>query len=170
MTNALSVLTSTTGNKTDRWNTPIQFVADVLTFFNHDITTDPCCNDKDNPNIPATVCYDETDDGLTKPWKGKVFMNHPYSDSKNWIPYGVLQYESGVTSEMVMLIKLDVSTKWWRSVSSYPWIGINKRLKFGDGRGAAPFQSAIIYLGNDIDRFISVFGKYGPCYHTCDSD
>ena len=41
---------------------------------------------------------------------------------------------------------------------------VNKRLKFGDGRGAAPFQSAVVYLGEDLDRFNDVFGKYGKLY------
>ncbi len=56
------------------------------------------------------------------------------------------------------------STKWWKSVSKYPWVAINKRMKFGDGKGASPFQSAIIYLGKDLDRFNKVFGKYGTLY------
>jgi len=63
-----------------------------------------------------------------------------------------------------LLIKLDVSTKWWKSISSYPWIAVNKRLKFGSGKGAAPFQSAIVYLGNRIERFNYIFGHYGPLY------
>ena len=29
---ALRALTATTGNRTDKWNTPIQFVADVVKF------------------------------------------------------------------------------------------------------------------------------------------
>ena len=91
-------------------------------------------------------------------------MNHPYSNSKEWVPYAVSQYELGHAKEMILLIKLDVSTKWWRSVSQYSWIAINKRLKFGDGKGAAPFQSAIIYLGKNLDRFNDVFGKYGTLY------
>ena len=33
-----------------------------------------------------------------------------------------------------------------------------------DGRGAAPFQSAVVYLGKDLDRFNDVFGKYGTLY------
>ena len=161
---ALAALTATTGNRTDCWNTPRDFVADVIQFFDGKIDTDPCCNDKDNPNVPATVLFTESDNGLAQDWHGKVFMNHPYSDSKTWVPYAAMQYESGNASEMVLLIKLDVSTKWWQSVANYPWIAINKRLKFGNGRGAAPFQSAIIYLGKNLDRFNTVFGKYGTLY------
>ena len=69
---------------------------------------------------------------------------------------------------MVLLIKLDVSTKWWTSVTKYPWIAVNRRLKFGAGKGAAPFQSAIVYLGKDLDKFRQHFGKYGTCYVPVD--
>lgn len=162
--NALRALTATTGNRTDCWNTPRNFVADVIQFFDNNITTDPCCNDKSNPNVPADILYDESDNGLSRDWVGNVFMNHPYSDSKTWVPYAAMQYETGIAKEMVLLIKLDVSTKWWQSVANYPWIAVNKRLKFGEGKGAAPFQSAIIYLGDDLDRFVKYFGKYGTCY------
>ena len=109
--------------------------------------------------------YTEKTNGLAHEWiADSVFMNHPYSNSKEWIPYAVSQYELGHAKEMILLIKLDVSTKWWRSVSQYSWIAINKRLKFGDGKGAAPFQSAIVYLGKNLDRFNDVFGKYGTLY------
>ena len=86
------------------------------------------------------------------------------SNSKEWVPYAALQYESGNADELVLLIKLDVSTKWWKAVSQYSWIAINKRMKFGNGKSAAPFQSAIVYLGKDLERFSNVFGKYGTLY------
>ena len=161
---ALKALTATTGNKTDCWNTPPEFVGDVLKYFGT-LDLDPCCNDEDNPNVPARKVYTEKTNGLAHEWiADSVFMNHPYSNSKEWVPYAVSQYELGHAKEMILLIKLDVSTKWWRSVSQYSWIAINKRLKFGDGKGAAPFQSAIIYLGKNLDRFNDVFGKYGTLY------
>jgi len=161
---ALKALTATTGNRTDCWNTPPEFVGDVLKYFGT-LDLDPCCNDEDNPNVPARKVYTEKTNGLAHEWiADSVFMNHPYSNSKEWVPYAVSQYELGHSKEMILLIKLDVSTKWWRSVSQYSWIAINKRLKFGDGKGAAPFQSAIIYLGKNLDRFNEVFGKYGTLY------
>ena len=161
---ALKALTATTGNKTDCWNTPPDFVGDVIKYFGI-LDLDPCCNDETNPNVPARKVYTEKTNGLAHEWiADSVFMNHPYSNSKEWIPYAVSQYELGHAKEMILLIKLDVSTKWWRSVSQYSWIAINKRLKFGDGKGAAPFQSAIIYLGKNLDRFNEVFGKYGTLY------
>ena len=161
---ALEALTSTTGNKTDCWNTPPEFVGDVLKYFGT-LDLDPCSNDEDNPNVPAKKVYTEITNGLAHRWSANsVFMNHPYSQSDKWIPYAVSQYELGYAKEMILLIKLDVSTKWWRSVSQYSWIAVNERMKFGDGTGASPFQSAIIYLGKNLEKFNTVFCKYGTLY------
>ena len=161
---ALEALTSTTGNKTDCWNTPPEFVGDVLKYFGT-LDLDPCSNDEDNPNVPAKKVYTEITNGLAHRWTANsVFMNHPYSQSDKWIPYAVSQYELGYAKEMILLIKLDVSTKWWRSVSQYSWIAVNERMKFGDGIGAAPFQSAIIYLGKNLEKFNTMFCKYGTLY------
>jgi len=160
---ALQALTASTGNRTDKWNTPIEFVGDVVKFFGT-IDLDPCCNDVNNPNVPALNYYTEETNGLAHDWHGKVFMNHPYSDSKTWVPYAASQYRSGNVEEMILLIKLDVSTKWWQSISEYPWIAVNTRLRFGSAKSAAPFQSAIVYLGNDLVKFSEIFKKYGTLY------
>ena len=53
---ALKALTATTGNKTDCWNTPPEFGGDVLKYFGT-LDLDPCCNDEDNPNVPARKVY-----------------------------------------------------------------------------------------------------------------
>ena len=164
ISSALAALTATTGNRTDCWNTPPDFVGDVIKFFGT-IDLDPCSNDENNPNVPATKVYTEETNGLAHKWiANRVFMNHPYSDSKTWVPYAVSQYELGYAKELILLIKLDVSTKWWRSVSQYPWLAVNKRMRFGAASSAAPFQSAVVYLGKDLDRFNEVFGKYGSLY------
>lgn len=165
--NSLKALTATTGTRHDCWNTPKEIVNDVLDFFDNNLDLDPCSNSLDNPNIPAKTLFTEDLDGLSHPWNVEsVFMNHPYSESKLWVPYAVSQYECGNAKELILLIKLDVSTRWWKSVSHYPWIAVNKRLKFGSGTSAAPFQSAIVYLGSNLERFVEIFGKYGPTYLT----
>ena len=162
---ALKALTATTGTRTDCWNTPPEFVGDVLEFFDNKLDLDPCCNDIENPNVPARILYDEKANGLTHNWVAEsVFMNHPYSNSKEWIPYAVSQYKLGHAKELVLLIKMDVSTRWWKSISTYPFLAINKRLKFGNGQGAAPFQPAIVYLGDRLGKFRRIFGKYGTLY------
>lgn len=161
MSHALNVLTS---SKSDCWNTPPEVVEEVIQFFDNDLQLDPCSNSHTHPNIPSAFRFTEQDDGLSQSWgHDTVFMNHPYSDSKRWIPYAVQQHELH-NNEMLLLIKLDVSTKWWAHLKPYPFLTYNRRLKFGDGKGAAPFQSAMVYLGNRLNRFIDVFGHNGTIY------
>ena len=162
---ALAALTATTGSRTDEWYTPKEIVDKVVEYFDGPVGLDPCSNSSEHPNIPCKRCFIEDEDGLLWPWiTTTVFMNHPYSDSKRWIPYAREQFDIGNYRECIMLIKLDVSTKWFRSIADRPWIAINKRLRFGDGKGAAPFQSALFYLGPDPGRFFKVFGDLGTSY------
>ena len=167
MTHALNVLTS---SKTDCWNTPPEVVNEVLEFFDGIIHLDPCSNSHTHPNIPALNRYTEADDGLAHQWDyPTVFMNHPYSDSKHWIPYAVNQYRL-YSNEMLLLIKMDVSTKWWTHLTEFPFLAYNRRLKFGNGKGAAPFQSAMVYLGSNVDRFSTMFGGNGTIYQPYKAD
>ena len=162
---SLAALTANTGNRTDRWNTPREIVDKVVEYFGGPVELDPCSNSAEDPNVPCLRCFTEKDDGLSFQWNANsVFMNHPYSDSKSWIPYARQQFDEGNVQELIMLIKLDISTRWFQSIADRPWIAINKRLRFGDGKGAAPFQSALFYLGPDPGRFFQVFGDLGTCY------
>ena len=162
---SLAALTANTGTRKDTWNTPQEVVDLVVEYFGGPVELDPCSNNAANPNVPCLRCFTEEDDGLSFQWNANsVFMNHPYSDSKTWIPYARQQFDEGNVQELIMLIKLDISTKWYRSIADRPWVAINKRLRFGDGTGAAPFQSALFYLGPDPGRFFEVFGPLGICY------
>jgi len=162
---SLAALTATTGNRKDTWNTPQEIVDKVVEYFGGPVELDPCSDSADNPNVPCLRCFTEEQDGLSFQWNANsVFMNHPYSDSKSWIPYARLQFDESNVQELIMLIKLDISTKWYRSIADRPWIAINRRLRFGDASSAAPFQSALFYLGPDPGRFFQVFGDLGTCY------
>jgi phage N-6-adenine-methyltransferase len=162
---SLKALTATTGNRHDCWNTPIDIVSDVLDFFDQNLELDPCSNSLEYPNVPANTLYTEETNGLSKPWvANSVFMNHPYSESKLWVPYAKHQYECGNAKELILLVKLDISTRWWQTISDYPWVAVNRRLKFGNSKSAAPFQSAIVYLGNNLPKFTKIFQKYGTIY------
>ena len=161
---ALKALTATTGNKTDCWNTPKHVLDDVVEFFGGSIGLDPCSDDKVNPNVPCERWYTEEDDGLSQEWDAPtVFMNHPYSASRVWVPYAVEQ-QAKHGNEMLLLIKQDISTKWWRAISDRPFLAYNCRLRFGAAASAAPFQSALVYLGTRDEEFCQFFSKRGFIY------
>lgn len=58
---------------TDEWYTPIEIIRSLGKF-----DFDPCA-----PLFPlwktAETMYNKTDDGLSKEWQGRVFLNPPYS-------------------------------------------------------------------------------------------
>ena len=62
-----------TQNSTDEWYTPKE-ILEALGIFD----LDPCA-----PLTPlwntAAVMYNKNDDGLSKQWFGRVWLNHPYS-------------------------------------------------------------------------------------------
>lgn len=65
---------------TDTWLTP-RFVLSELGKFD----LDPCCA-ASNPNwTGAKYCWTEREDGLSRPWKGRVFMNPPFSNTAEWL-------------------------------------------------------------------------------------
>ena len=65
-------------NPTDEWYTPKEII-DALGVFD----TDPCA-----PVTPlwntAKVMYNKSNDGLTKNWIGRVWLNPPYSKPLMW--------------------------------------------------------------------------------------
>nr|DAV38669.1 MAG TPA: DNA N-6-adenine-methyltransferase [Caudoviricetes sp.] len=62
-----------TKNTTDEWYTP-KYIIESLGEFD----TDPCVSMKPLYNT-AKIMYNKQDDGLTKEWQGRVWLNPPYS-------------------------------------------------------------------------------------------
>lgn len=63
---------------TDEWVTPREVIADLGPF-----DLDPCSPGVRRPWDTATVHYSE--DGLARPWVGRVWLNPPYSDAAPWL-------------------------------------------------------------------------------------
>ena len=63
-------------SRTPEWTTPSHVLTVVTSMLGGGIDLDPCADD--GHNVPATRHYRSQDDGLTKPWHGRVFMNPPY--------------------------------------------------------------------------------------------
>lgn len=64
--------------KTDSWLTPLSIIESL----GDDFDLDPCGFIK---HKTAKNIYELPNDGLKLPWSGKVWLNPPYSNSKEWI-------------------------------------------------------------------------------------
>ncbi|MCW1841325.1 DNA N-6-adenine-methyltransferase [Prosthecomicrobium hirschii] len=84
----------------DEWYTPPSIFEPVVAALG-EIDLDPCGHEM--APIPVRTRYSFADNGLTKDWYGRVFLNPPYSAKKKWIEKSVVEYEIGRASHVVIL-------------------------------------------------------------------
>ena len=131
---------------TDSWWTPPHIFDALGVTFDLDVAAPP----GGVPWIPADAFYTETDDGLTQPWHGLVWMNPPYSKPGPWVEK-LYHHGNGIA-----LLSSDTATAWFQRwcTRADAWCFIDGRLRFvrdadstsarfpsvlvGYGEGAAP--------------------------------
>lgn len=94
----------TPGGGSIEWYTP-QWVFDALAI---EFDLDPCSPLAGaNPHVPAKVFYTIADDGLTRPWRGRVWLNPPYGEeTPKWIGK-LAEHGDGIA-----LVFARTDTKW----------------------------------------------------------
>ena len=127
----------------ETWSTPQWLFDELDREFN--FTIDVCASDS---NAKCGRYYTEQDDCLSQSWKGEIcFMNPPYGRKIGDFMRKAYK-ESLNGSTVVCLAPARTDTKWWwdTAMNVYPdgVRFIKGRLKFGNGKGSAPFPSAII--------------------------
>lgn len=147
-------------SETPEWCTPQDIIEHVLRMFG-EIDTDPCSNSHDNPNVPAKTLYTKEDDGLSKNWHGRVYMNPPYgTEIGKWIDKLLAEHNAGV-SESISLLPARVDTSWFQPLYEHTLCMVRGRLQFSNAQYSAPFPSVIVYIGNRQQEFINVFEHMG---------
>lgn len=167
-------LRTLTSSNSDEHNTPsylIEAAREVL----GTIDLDPMSNKLANETVKALTFYTKEDDGLTKDWYGKIWLNPAFSLSKIAIPKLIDTYKSGQVEEAVLLLKSDVSTQKYKLLYPYPFCELNKRVKFIDNKEniryqskisqGSPFPVVMFYLGKKFyiwNTVMSSLGKVHP--------
>lgn len=147
----------------ETWNTPADIVERVVRCLGQ-ISLDPCSNEPPY-NIPACTHYTAEDDGLSRPWFGSVYMNPPYGRGiRVWVERLVNAYQAGQVTKAIALLPARTDTAWWALLDPYPRCFIRGRLRFIGGAANAPFPSALVYLGEDLPKFIDACCGLGPVY------
>jgi phage N-6-adenine-methyltransferase len=126
-------------SNTDMWETP-QWIFD--TFNVHYLFTLDVCAVQDNAKCKNYFTLEQ--DGLKQKWEEMCWMNPPYG--REIIKWVRKAYESSLDGTVVVaLLPARTDTAWfWDYVYEKAMIGfIRGRLRFGDGKGAAPFPSMI---------------------------
>jgi phage N-6-adenine-methyltransferase len=129
------------------------------------IDLDPCADEK--KHIPAVAYYTQNDDGLSKPWFGRVFFNPPYSCPGKWVAWFLQEYAAIRATEAIALLPAATDTNWMSPIlKAQPVCFWKGRIKFLDEnykpmRQGARQSHVLVYWGNNPERFVDVFEAYG---------
>ncbi len=127
----------------DEWSTPAGTFAELDREFGP-FTLDPCAT---AANAKCMTFLTKEDDGLARPWSGRVFMNPPYGRQiGSWM--GKAWEESRRGALVVCLVPSRTDTAWWHEFAMRGEIRfIRRRLQFIGPKGLsgpAVFGSAVV--------------------------
>jgi hypothetical protein len=152
----------------NEWYTPACYVEAARTVMGG-IDVDPASCEVANRTVGASVFYTADDDGLTKPWAGRVWMNPPYAKGlvDQFAEKLIDGLIAGDVKQAVVLVNNSTDTEWWQSLgrASNATCYIAGRVKFLDESGdpsGAPLQGqAVLYFGPNEDAFVATFRAFG---------
>lgn len=153
----------------NEWYTPKDYI-DAARAVLGGIDLDPASNPAANKVVQAEAYYTAQDDGLSKEWSGRVWMNPPYESGLigKFAAKLCESFESGCVCAAIVLVNNGTETGWFQMIAAkasavcFP----KGRVQFWHPRKeeAAPLQGqAILYLGSDAQEFVAEFSGFGFC-------
>ena len=151
----------------DEWYTPAPYVEAARTVMGA-IDLDPASSGAANEIVGAARFYTPGDDGLTQPWKGRLWMNPPYSQPliDRFCTRIAREYAAGAITEACALVNNATETGWFQEM-----VAQSTAVCFPRGRvrfwhpaksSSAPLQGqAVVYLGPDPECFADEFRRFG---------
>lgn len=147
----------------NEWYTPSEYIEaarDVMGC----IDLDPASNDFANQTVKASVYYTAERSGLEQEWWGHIWMNPPYSNGL--IKEFVQKLLNSQFLDAIVLVNNATDTAWFRSLTTKASaiVFTTGRIHFEkhDGARNTPIQGqAFIYFGDNSQKFLKVFKKFG---------
>lgn len=151
----------------NEWYSPAWIVEPARTVLGG-FDLDPASCAEANETIRAARYFTANDDGMGQPWRGKVWLNPPYSDRDliRWVTKLVEAFDSGTVPEAVMLLPAYVETRMGQAALGrcnavcFP----ARRVQFNrPGLPATnpPAGSMVVYFGARVDRFRAAYSERG---------
>lgn len=153
--------------ESDEWYTPmpiVEMAREVL----GEIDLDPASCEFAQSRIRAARFYTKDDDGLAHEWRGRVWMNPPYSNplATKFADKLLAEYNAERVTEAIVIQNCMASSGWFQRLASAGTICLpRKRIQFDRRDGRTDHHNnhsqVIFYLGDRGDRFAEVFAKLG---------
>lgn len=115
------VHTTMFSSETNEYYTPPEYVEAARVVMGG-IDLDPASHEKAQDWIRADTFYTIADDGLNKPWSGRVWLNPPYGKEGNdsnqeiWSQHLIAEYKQGGVTEAVLLVKAALGYNWFENL------------------------------------------------------
>lgn len=149
------------------WYTPAAYVEAARAVMGG-IDLDPASCAEANETIQAAHFFSAEDNGLAKEWRGRVWMNPPYSGDEGtatWVSRLLQFYAAGSVTEAVMLINAVTDRRYFQPLWAFPICFTDHRIKFNSPTHSAAdspiYGSALIYMGEQRERFAEEFKQFG---------
>lgn len=150
----------------NEWYTPPEYI-EAATRVMGGIDLDPASNAEANDIVGATTFYTPADDGLAQPWRGRLWMNPPYSqpDIDKFCTRMADQYATGNVSAACVLVNNATETNWFQNVAaaaSAICFPLHRVRFWHPTKVAVPLQGqAVLYLGSASPDFTREFSSFG---------
>lgn len=131
------------------------------------IDLDPFSSPAANIRVQATRFYTFDDDGLSLPWQGRVWMNHPFSRTMNrrCIEKLVKEYKIGNVTEACAITFASTSEAWFRPLLERPQCYLQPRTNYyrpdGSLKRGVTKGSVVTYFGKNEALFAEAFKNRG---------
>lgn len=157
----------------NEWYTPPMYVnaaRDVM----GGIDVDPASCTLANKTVQAATYYDAEANGLSKTWRGNVWMNPPYAQPliSQFCTALVEKFKAGEVSQACVLVNNGTETAWFQTLLEQASAAclVKSRIRFIDQDGkpsGAPLQGqAVLYLGPNTQDFSANFSTFGKVLYA----
>lgn len=159
-------------SESNEWYTP-EWVIDTARCVMGGIDLDPASCAAANAVVGAREYYTIAQDGLSRDWYGRVWLNPPYGRDKTrknqsnqalWSQHLIDQYKAGDVVEACLLVNAVPDRNWFLPLWEFPICFFYDRIRFWrpDVEDDKPTNgNVLVYLGPDIWLFHRWFYRYG---------
>lgn len=134
------------------------------------IDLDPATSPEANGVVRAARYYTAADDGLVRPWRGRVWMNPPYAARlvRRFTAKLIQHHRAGDVPAAIVFVNNATDTRWFQALVAAASALCLPQGRLGcwhpRKRQGSPLQGrAILYLGPDARRFVREFRRLGTC-------
>lgn len=162
--NNMQLINQDSGNY--EYYTPIEIV-DAAREVMGSIDLDPASSLEANRRIGAAKFWTKEDNGLSLPWIGTIWLNHPFSRINNplWISRLIQEYIVKNASQACCITYSVTSEKWFQPLLKYPQCFLSPRTNYylpdGTKKTGVTKGSVVTYLGPNVLHFRQVFSRFG---------